>query len=235
MNTSNEKKSIVLVSLSHLEKPRRVLGSLINSTWVSENFNIYAITNHDSGSFVDLLNYSSIPYRIVDDVRQITSDLEQITEEVDYLLSCGWGWRISEETISLANEAAINCHSSKLPDYRGPSVYRAQWAHAEKKGGATIHYLNSDFDDGNIICQSEFSIGLFDSPDEISNRVAETTACLIREALLLLEEDYEGTSNAGGRYFTGDTVTSRWLYAYRAINLTLRTAGSNRRVELPSE
>ena len=232
---NDRKKSIVMVSLSHLDKPDRVLHSLINSTWVSNNFNIYAITNDESGSFVDTLRDQSIPYRVTNDVHQISDDLSDITGEIDYLLSCGWGWRISEEAISMADEAAINCHSSKLPDYRGPSVYRSQWAHAEKKGGATIHYLNSDFDDGNIICQSEFSIGLFDSPDDISRRVAETTACLVREALLLLEDNYEGRDNSGGRYFTGSTVTSKRIYAYRFVNWILRVTGNKHRIELPSE
>ncbi len=227
------KKNIVIVSLSHLEKPVRVIKSIANAQWIADKFNIHAIVNKRTGKVVNELENKSIPYQVCDDVYNIEPELSEICNGVNYLISCGWGWKIENKSIQMASDAAINCHSSVLPDYRGPSVFRAQWAHAETRGGATIHYLNKEFDDGNIISQGEFSISLLDSPDDIRRRISETTACILREALLLLENGYTGEKNRGGRYFTGETVTSNKIYLYRVTNTLLRAVGSQRRVYLP--
>jgi len=229
------KKTLVLVSLTHLEKPVKVLKSLTNTQWVVDEFDIYAVVNDRKGRLIKELESESIPYEVCDDVHNIKPELDVVCNNINYIVSCGWGWKIRTDSIQMATDAAINCHSSLLPDYRGPSVFRAQWAHAEPKGGATIHYLNEGFDDGNIITQGEFSIRIFDTPEDIRKQISETTACILREALLLLENGYEGEENSGGRYFTGETVTSNRIYLYRTVNLLFRTTGSQTRVYLPSE
>lgn len=147
--------------------------------------------------------------------------------EYDFLASCGWGYKIPLSLIDKAKIAAINCHSSFLPDYKGASVYLAQWANCESFGGATIHFLDSGFDSGRIITQGQISIKNFDSPSDILEKASFLTAALIREALLLIEKGFEGSENIGGRYFK--SCSRIRLLLHRITNITLKLFGSGKR------
>jgi folate-dependent phosphoribosylglycinamide formyltransferase PurN len=227
-----QERNLLFFSLSHLGKPNTVIKRLEESQW-TDNLNMKFVINKEEGDLYNTLRQLSIPHIVANNPTNPKKEVNLAFDNISYIISCGWGWRITKDIIDLANIASINCHSSLLPDYRGPSVFRAQWAHAETEGGATIHFLNEQFDDGNIICQGKFSIGLFDSPQTIRTRIAETTACLLREAILLLEKGYEGYPNTEGRYFPGRIVTSKRLYGYRILNATLRALGSQKRLYLP--
>ncbi len=132
-------------------------------------------------------------------LKSFSHEIEKM--QIDILISCGWGWKISDDAIRNAKIAAINCHSSYLPDYKGGSVYNYYWANCERKGGATIHFMTNKFDSGNIICQGRFLITLGDSPHDILIKASETTALLLRTAFFLIHNDYEGIPHQGGRYF----------------------------------
>ena len=138
---------------------------------------------------------------------------------IDILISCGWGWKISDYAIGNVKMAAINCHSSYLPDYKGGSVYNYYWANCEEKGGATIHFLTDKFDSGNIICQGQFLITLKDSPHDILVKASETTALLLRTTFFLIHNGYEGIAHEGGRYFF--KVGHKGLKFHRFINRSL--------------
>lgn len=136
----------------------------------------------------------------------------------DIMVLCGWGKKIGEAAISAPRIAALNCHSSYLPDYRGGSVYMYQWANCEKIGGASIHYLTNKFDDGNILAQQKFSIGRYDRPREILIKASELTGPLMVQSLFLARENHSGIRQTGGRYFT--KVRHRWLYLHRLFNIS---------------
>lgn len=148
-------------------------------------------------------------------------------QSVDFIITCGWGYKVPKEIIELPKSSALNCHSSYLPDYKGGSVYQMQWANAEEYGGATIHFLTDKFDSGNIIAQESFKIKLTDSPLDILTKASELTAVLIREALLLLNADYIGIENKGGRYFLKTNKIN--LYLHRIVNFIYRLFKSDKR------
>lgn len=52
----------------------------------------------------------------------------------------------------------LNIHPSTLPFYRGPTPIQWQIKCAEKKIGATIHFINDKIDEGEIYAQKEFEI-----------------------------------------------------------------------------
>lgn len=60
---------------------------------------------------------------------------------------------INQEIIDIPTHGVINIHSGLLPHYRGP--FPALWTvlSAERKGGVTIHYVNDQLDEGDIIFQ----------------------------------------------------------------------------------
>jgi len=90
----------------------------------------------------------------------------------------------------------INIHPALLPKYGGKGMYghfvhEAVFAAGDKFSGPTVHYVNSEYDRGEIIAQSPVDISTAASPDEIA-------AIVLREEHLLLPEVIWGLVRCGG-------------------------------------
>ena len=70
----------------------------------------------------------------------------------------------------------INTHPSLLPKYGGKGMYgmnvhRAVIAAKEEHSGVTIHYVNSEYDQGSIIMQTVVKVLPTDTPEDLAKRV----------------------------------------------------------------
>ena len=70
----------------------------------------------------------------------------------------------------------INIHPALLPKYGGKGMYGMNVHHAifenkELETGITIHYVNEDYDEGNIIFQETIPIVDCQSPEEIAEKI----------------------------------------------------------------
>ena len=70
----------------------------------------------------------------------------------------------------------INIHPALLPRYGGKGMYglhvhRAVHENKEKESGITIHYVNDNYDEGNVIFQQTVAIEECLSPEEVSLKV----------------------------------------------------------------
>lgn len=74
--------------------------------------------------------------------------------EPDLILSFTFPYRLPPEIIAIPKIAAVNLHPTLLPRYRGPNPMRVFYDGAPTIG-ATLHYLDADFDTGNILSQAE--------------------------------------------------------------------------------
>jgi len=207
------RRTITFLVKANSVKGRILITSIMDSQFYKD-YEINMIFNSNTGNNVDLASKSSIKVLFSDKNLEL---LKQIN--TDYLVACGWGWKIPEYAISKAKIAALNCHSSYLPDYKGGDVYFHYWANCEKFGGATVHFLSNNFDTGAIVTQEKFAIAVKDTPEDILVKASEITAVLIREALLLMDKGYKGFSQKGGRYFY--KMSNREFKMYRAVNRVL--------------
>jgi folate-dependent phosphoribosylglycinamide formyltransferase PurN len=141
----------------------------------------------------------------------------------DFIVSIGWDSIIPPSVVGRARIAAINVHSSLLPDYKGVNVYKHQWANLAKVGGVSVHLLSEKFDEGNIICSNSFEIPFFCRPRYIRQKNAEITPDLVFEAIQRLLNGETGTLQQGGRYFYKIGVLRMVLY--RLLNTLLALTG----------
>ena len=70
----------------------------------------------------------------------------------------------------------INTHPSLLPKFGGKGMYgmnvhRAVIEAKEKVSGPTIHFVNSRYDEGNIISQTKVNIEETDTPESLAKKV----------------------------------------------------------------
>lgn len=140
-----------------------------------------------------------------------------LNANVDILVSAGWPYRIPTSFLNLFKYKPINCHGSVLPDYRGNRAYMHYWANCEEHYGATIHFMNEKFDDGNVIVQAELKQFPEETPIILHRRTAELCACLLPTALSLVAKGYEGIQPDGQkRYF--QKLSLKEFEEYRKYN-----------------
>jgi len=85
----------------------------------------------------------------------------------------------------------INIHPALLPDFGGAGMYgrrvhEAVLASGAKESGATVHFVDEEFDRGAIIAQEKVRIEAGDTPDTLAARVLEAEHRLLPRVVLEL-------------------------------------------------
>ncbi|WP_448701655.1 phosphoribosylglycinamide formyltransferase [Mucilaginibacter sp. AW1-3] len=83
--------------------------------------------------------------------------------QIDLVVLAGFLWLVPQSLLQAFPNKIINIHPSLLPKYGGKGMYgdrvhNAILAAGEEESGITIHFVNEQFDEGEIIHQSRFRI-----------------------------------------------------------------------------
>lgn len=107
-----------------------------------------------------------------------------IQTKPDLLLVISYGEIIPEEILSIPKLGSINIHASLLPKYRGASPIQEAILNGDKITGVTWILMNKKIDQGNIIAQKQINIGLRDSYEILSEKLARIAALNTSDILL---------------------------------------------------
>lgn len=96
--------------------------------------------------------------------------------EIDFIVLAGFLWFVPNYLLLNYEKNIINIHPSLLPKYGGKGMYgsrvhEAVFQNKEKESGITIHYVNGEYDKGDVIFQTTCEILDTDSPDSIAEKV----------------------------------------------------------------
>jgi phosphoribosylglycinamide formyltransferase-1 len=83
--------------------------------------------------------------------------------QVDLIVLAGFLWLIPSSLLKAFPNKIINLHPALLPKYGGKGMYgdhvhKAILDNKEEESGITIHFVNEQFDEGEVIHQSKFKI-----------------------------------------------------------------------------
>ncbi len=97
---------------------------------------------------------------------------------IDLIVLAGFLKKIPLEILDAFEGRVINIHPALLPDYGGEGMYgmnvhRAVVDNEESETGITIHYVNGEYDEGEIVFQDSIEIDPGDSPEEVAYKVQE--------------------------------------------------------------
>ena len=81
-------------------------------------------------------------------------------KKIDMVISFLFPKRIKKPLIDLARLGCINFHSAPLPEYRGWGVYNAAILNNEQHWGVSAHFVDDDFDTGDLIKVDRFDIDI---------------------------------------------------------------------------
>ncbi len=104
--------------------------------------------------------------------------IEIFSNKVDLIVLAGFLKKIPEELVHKFTNKIVNIHPALLPLFGGKGMYgmnvhSAVFESGMKISGATVHFVNEEFDKGPIICQKAADISNCNSPEEIALKVLE--------------------------------------------------------------
>ena len=195
---------LVFLASAEAMKPGLLINSFYDSSTRNSSQDIL-LTDGDIGTTCEVARKRNMKIVVSSDRR--FKDCKWIKEQFSrldnaILISCGWPYKIPLVLIN-SFSAAVNCHGSYLPDYRGSRAYMHYWANCSSFYGATIHYLNEEFDDGNILIRAKMKMLPDESHDSVFIRTAELCGHLLHTAILMIESGDKGfvINNEIARYF----------------------------------
>jgi phosphoribosylglycinamide formyltransferase-1 len=103
--------------------------------------------------------------------------------QIDWIVLAGFLLKFPENILKEFSGRVVNIHPALLPKYGGKGMYgmnvhKAVVENKEKETGITIHFVNENYDEGEIIFQARIEV--------LSSDTAETVATEIS----LLEQKY---------------------------------------------
>lgn len=105
----------------------------------------------------------------------------------DIFVVAAFGQLLSEEILNMPRFGCINIHASLLPAYRGAAPIQWCVINGEEKTGVTIMQMAKGMDTGDILLQKEVVLDEKETGGSLFDRLMETGAELIVEALPKIE------------------------------------------------
>jgi phosphoribosylglycinamide formyltransferase-1 len=96
----------------------------------------------------------------------------------DLIVLAGFLLKFPESIVAAYPDKIINIHPALLPKYGGKGMYgmhvhQAVVENKEPKTGITIHYVNENYDEGNVIFQKEVAVLISDTPEVVAAKIHE--------------------------------------------------------------
>jgi phosphoribosylglycinamide formyltransferase-1 len=103
--------------------------------------------------------------------------LDKLKEySIDYVVLAGFLLKIPSSLIAAFPNKIVNIHPALLPKYGGKGMYgmnvhQAVVENKEKESGITIHFVNENYDEGQIIFQAKIEVTGKDTPDDVASKI----------------------------------------------------------------
>lgn len=134
----------------------------------------------------------NIPTHLIPRGKTFSSDLNQILpENTNLIVLAGFLSILNKEFCETFTGKIINIHPALLPKFGGKGmwghhVHEAVLAAGEKESGATVHYVTSGIDEGEIILQKSFEISEGETLETLAAKIHEIEFEIFPKAINLV-------------------------------------------------
>ena len=140
---------------------------------------VLAVSNNPLAGVHARMNQSGIPSATFSN--QEFADGDKIVEilakyRTDWIILAGFLKKISDTIRNAYPGKIINIHPALLPKHGGKGMYgmrvhEAVVAAGDSESGITIHYINENYDEGQIIFQARCPVLPADTPEEVAAKI----------------------------------------------------------------
>ncbi len=148
------------------------------------------------------------------------AELVTATGDARLVVLAGYVKRIPPAAVARLRWRVINIHPALLPAFGGPGMYgrrvhEAVLASGATLSGATVHYVDEEYDRGPIIAQWPVPVRPHDTPETLAARVLEVEHRLLPQVVLELArlgvpEEPVRLVQSGSGFVVGDQPSVRF-------------------------
>lgn len=96
--------------------------------------------------------------------------------EINFIVLAGFLLKVPQNIIEAYPQKIVNIHPALLPKFGGKGMYgdnvhKAVVAAGELESGITIHYINENYDEGNVIYQAKCDVLPTDTYEDVAEKV----------------------------------------------------------------
>jgi len=112
----------------------------------------------------------------------------------ELIVLAGYLSLLGPKTVSLYSNRIINIHPALIPSFCGEGMYgikphKAALARGVKVSGATVHFVNENYDDGPILLQKSVDVLPDDTPETLQKRIMKECEWIILPKAIRLIAD----------------------------------------------
>ena len=178
MNINSDKKVSILIFASGNGSNAENIITYFRSKAIDINWMI--ITNNANAGVIQRAIKMSIPFLVFkkEDFLQ-KMFLEKISSiNPKLIILAGFLLKIPQNLIEKFNNQIINIHPSLLPKYGGKGMYgmnvhNEEIKNKEDQSGISIHYVNKQYDEGEIIFQKSTKIIYPSTAEKLAKKIHE--------------------------------------------------------------
>lgn len=136
------------------------------------------LSNNSQAFVIQRADSLGVEYKLItrDDFKQTEALIVLLkSKKIDFIVLAGFLWLIPKALISAYPTKIINVHPALLPKYGGKGMY-GHYVHQavslarETVTGITIHFVNQEYDKGDIVFQKTVAIEAGEDPESIAEK-----------------------------------------------------------------
>ena len=209
------------------EKPLRIvtfnilpIAYQVLTRWINENGHKHILavttpgpTTRPTATYTGVVEAAprNVDVLVTTRLRNVATPLIR-TLEPDLIMCFSFPYRLTLELISIPKIGAVNLHPAVLPAYRGPNVFR-MFYEGWHEYGVTIHWMDADFDTGNILSQARAPLPQEIDPEAIFENWVKIGYEALEEGMAKAIAGNPGTQqdDSEATYAAPYTEEEKWL------------------------
>lgn len=156
--------------------------AIINYFWKSTETSVaLVVCNNPDAKVIEVAKKYHIPLSLINkksfyDSQELLDVLKR--HEITLIVLAGFLWQVPDYLLKHYPHKIINIHPALLPKHGGKGMYGRKVHEAvlkgmEKESGITIHYVNENYDKGEIIFQARCAVESTDNAASLEARVRQ--------------------------------------------------------------
>jgi len=158
---------------------------------------VRVVTNRADAGALERARQAGVPTTVLRDPAD-AAELLVALADVDLVVLAGYLKLVPRAAVARFRHRLINIHPALLPAFGGPGMYgrrvhEAVLASGAAVSGATVHYVDEQYDRGPIIAQRRVPVRPDDTPDTLAARVRTAEHGLLPEVVIDLARKIQHT------------------------------------------
>ena len=168
-------KKIAIFASGTGSNAKKIIDHFKNSTFIKVE--LIVCNNKDAG-VLQIASAENIETLLIEKAGfKATGYVQKLKDyHIDFIVLAGFIWKLPGILIEAFPGKIVNIHPALLPSYGGKGMYgsavhKAVIDAGEKESGITIHYVDEQYDHGNIIFQAKCVVTADDTPESLAKKI----------------------------------------------------------------